>query len=110
MILASKTHSFRILCDQFCEKAGFTPNTIIECYNSLWESAFAKFNGISLVASFDKSHGVLGNNVVYVPIEDDFVQAPLNLYWLKGRTFTPAMQNFYDFFKNWFELNRNSIY
>ena len=82
VIALNKTHSFRLLCDHFCHMAGFEPKTVIECYNSLWKVAFDKFNGVTFVSSFDKYNQVLGDDVVYIPISDDFVRYPINLYWL----------------------------
>lgn len=97
MIAYSREHSFRQLCDHFCNVAGFTPINAIECYNSLFSHIFQNSNAIAIV-----SQNVANNrglpDAVFVPVLDSFAHYPIRIYWLKGRIFTPAMTDFINHF------------
>ena len=101
MVAFSREHSFRQLCDHFCKMAGFVPNYVIECYNSLFAHIFHNTDAIAIVpSSTATSHNL--SDAVYVPVKDEFTKYPVRIYWLKGRIFTPAMTAFVDHFLGWY--------
>ena len=104
MIAYSREHSFRQLCDHFCNLAGFTPNNVIECYNSLFAHIFQNTDAIAIVSANVANNRSL-SDAVYVPILDEFTKYPVRIYWLKGRVFTPAMTSFVDHFIRWYRNN-----
>lgn len=102
MIAYNREHSFRQLCDHFCSLAGFTANTVIECYNSLFSHIFQNSDAITLI-SHSSAHNHSLPDAVYIPVLDEFAKYPIRIYWLKGRTFNSAMTDFLKHFINWYQ-------
>lgn len=100
-VLMTPGHMSRKLTIDMCRKAGFTPKSIIDAINSQIIPFVQAGLGISIVgitSSLEPHPSLAGLNLI--PIEDDFCQKPVYLYWRKNCIFSTEAKLFKSFVLN----------
>lgn len=88
--------SFRIFCDELCQKAGFTPKSRIECDYILRPHMLISEKMVCIATSIGQRSG-LYDGTVMIPIVNPLCTRPQAIYWRANSHMSKSAQIFLDF-------------
>ena len=94
--------SFRACTDSICEKAGFTPHVVAECFHCQMLDLIAADVGIALVTESFQRKCLYSHSVKVIPIAGPAITRPLVIVRNPERHFSLAAQSFLAFMKKYF--------
>lgn len=87
---------FRQFCDRLYQKLDVHMNTVIECGYNMRPRLVREGYGVAITVSTQTMRSLF-SGVQFIPVEDEEAVREVKLMWMKGRKFTPIMQEFHDF-------------
>jgi LysR family transcriptional activator of glutamate synthase operon len=75
--------------DKLCERAGFSPNTVIECDYTIRPLLIEENNYVALTTRHTADRKFFGQ-IAYIPLEDDFAERITALFWFSKRKMSQA--------------------
>jgi len=93
-ITLSKTSGFRDFCDSMLEKVGIKHNIAVECDYMLRGKLVSAGFGVTITSNSGKDQNILGPDIVYIPILDDFARRPISIIWNPKHYFSRAATDF----------------
>ena len=90
-------NSFRVFCDELFKKAGIQYRAELECDYSLRGKLVAAGFGIAITTNSSRQQNTLGDDVVYIPLLDDFAKRPIAIIWNPRHYLSKAALDFRDY-------------
>ena len=90
-------NSFRIFCDELFKKAGIRYKAELECDYSLRGKLVAAGFGVAITTNSSRQQNTLGEDVVYIPLLDDFAKRPIAIIWNPRHYLSKAALDFRDY-------------
>ena len=90
-------NSFRVFCDELFKKAGIQYRAELECDYSLRGKLVAAGFGIAITTNSSRQQNTLGEDVVYIPLLDDFAKRPIAIIWNPRHYLSKAALDFRDY-------------
>lgn len=91
------TNSFRSFCDDMFRKAGIQCRAELECDYALRGKLVEAGFGVAITTNSSRQQNTLGDNVVYVPIVDEFAKRPIAIIWNPRHYLGRAALDFRDY-------------
>ena len=96
-IILPQTTCFRGYCDRLFQKAGIEYKVAAECDYMLRGKLVEAGFGVAITTHISRIRNMLGENVVYIPIVDDFACRPISLIWNPQHYLSRAARDFMDY-------------
>jgi len=96
-IMQPQTTGFRTYCDHLFQKADIKCNVAIECDYMLRGKLVEAGFGVAITTQISRSQNLLGANVVYVPLADEFARRPISIIWNPRHYLSRAAKDFRDY-------------
>lgn len=91
------TNSFRSFCDDLFRKADIQCRAELECDYSLRGKLVAAGFGVAITTNSSRQQNTMGDNVVYIPIVDEFAKRPIAIIWNPRHYLGKAALDFRDY-------------
>lgn len=104
-----KGYSFRTFTDSVCEKAGFTPNVVMECFHCQMLDLIAADTGVALVPESFQRKCLYSHMVKVIPIAGPPISRPLVIARNRERYLSKNAQTFLTFMREYFRSEENSM-
>ena len=98
-------YSFRKFTDSICEKAGFKPHVVMECFHCQMLDLIAADAGIALVSESFQQKCLYSHMVKVIPIAGPPILRPLVVARSADRYLSKTAQNFLAFLKGYYTNN-----
>ena len=102
-------YAFRTFTDSICEKAGFLPHVVTECYHCQMLDLIAADTGVALVSESFQKKCLYSHAVKVLPIAGPPILRPLIIARNSERYFSKTAQNFLAFLKGYYTNNQLEI-
>lgn len=99
-------YAFRTFTDSICEKAGFLPRVVTECYHCQMLDLIAADTGVALVSEAFQKKCLYSHAVKVLPIAGPPILRPLIIARNSERYFSKSAQNFLAFLKGYYTSNQ----
>jgi len=86
--------SFRKLCEDYCHKAGFHPNNVMECDHATRTELIAKNFGIAISTSLAYANEYSMPHIQFIPISEPHCVRKIALFKLKNKYYPQAAKEF----------------
>lgn len=90
-------NGFRVFCDELFRKAGLGYKAELECDSALRGKLVAAGFGIAISTNSSRQQNVLGEDVAYIPLLDDFARRPIAIIWNPKHYLSKAALDFRDY-------------
>lgn len=90
-------NSFQLFCNDLFAKAGIQCRSELECDNYLRGRLVAAGFGVAITTNSSRLHNTLGEDVVYIPLVDDFAKRPVAIIWNPRHYLGRAARDFRDY-------------
>ena len=91
------SNGFRGFCDKMFQKAGIPYHTSVECDYTMRGKLVAAGFGIAITTDMTRQQNIMGSDIVYIPIVDDFAWRPIAIFWNPRRYLGRAAVDFRDY-------------
>lgn len=88
---------FRSFCDSLFQKAGFPCRATLECEYTLRGKLVTAGFGVAITTHTARMQNILGDNLAYIPILDDFARRPVAIIWNPKHYLSRAALDFRDY-------------
>ncbi|MBQ2751746.1 MAG: LysR family transcriptional regulator [Oscillospiraceae bacterium] len=91
------TSCFSGFCDKLFHKAGINYKVAVECDYTLRGKLVEAGLGAAITTSISRNRSMLGENIAYIPIIDDFARRPISIIWNPQHYLSRAARDFRDY-------------
>ena len=91
------SNGFRGFCDDMFQKAGIRYHAALECDYTMRGKLVAAGFGVAITTHVTRLQNVLGSDIVYIPIVDDFARRPIAIFWNPRHYLSRAALDFRDY-------------
>jgi len=92
-----ESSGFRVFCDKLFQKAGVAYHAVLECDYTLRGRLVAGGYGAAVTTHSSRQQNLLGTDIRYIPILDDFARRPVAIVWNPRRYLSRAAVDFREY-------------